>query len=83
MNDPSDEYKVLAVGSDLQRGSFKVYDHKEDFQLNVICQQEQPMHTRRYTDICYVKSFANSIENLVVGTDKGQIKVFGMPPYLN
>ena len=41
------------------------------------------MYTRKYTEICYVKSFANGIENMVVGTDKGQIKVFGMPPYLS
>lgn len=27
-----------------------------------------------------MKSFANNIENLILGTDKGQIKVFGMPP---
>ena len=30
-----------------------------------------------------VKSFANNIENLIVGTDRGQVKVFAKPPHLS
>jgi WD40 repeat protein len=30
-----------------------------------------------------VKSFTNGIENIIVGTERGQIKVFAMPPLLH
>lgn len=34
-NDPKDEYKVIAVGSENQKGLFRVYNQKEDVELNV------------------------------------------------
>jgi len=30
-----------------------------------------------------IKSFANNIENIIVGTDKGQIKIISLPPDVN
>lgn len=69
--------KVLAVGSETQKGLLRMYNHKEDVELNL-----QASDCRKYTDVCHIKSFANGIENFIVGTDRGQIKVFGLPPLL-
>jgi len=84
--DPTDEYKVLAVGSDLQRAMFKVYNHKEDKIMDVVSNNDSAVSsitfTKKYTEVKHIKSFASGIENLIVGTDRGQIKVFTMPPYL-
>ncbi len=54
-----------------------MYNHKEDVDLQI-----QAIDARKFTDVAHMKSFTNGIENLIVGTDRGQIKVFGMPPYL-
>lgn len=39
--------------------------------------------TRKYSEVRHIKSFVSGIENLIVGTDRGQLKVFGMPPNLS
>ena len=36
---------------------------------------------KKFTDVCMLKSFTNGIENLLVGTDRGEVKVFS-PNYL-
>lgn len=36
-NDPKDEFKVIAVGSENQRGLFRIYNQKEDVELNIQC----------------------------------------------
>jgi WD40 repeat protein len=69
---------MVVVGSETSKSLFRVFNEKEDVELNV-----QGNENRKYTEICLVKSFTNNIESLVVGTEKGQIKVFGLPPYLN
>lgn len=81
--DPLDDCRVLTVGADNQRGMFKVYNGNEDQQLNVVCDASSPGFARKYTEVCLVRSFLSGIENLVVGTDRGQIRVFAMPPSLH
>lgn len=34
---------------------------------------------KKFSEVCIVRSFTNGVENMIVGTDKGQIKVYGMP----
>lgn len=56
----------------------RVFNQKEDVEANQLFNEN-----RKFTEICLVRSFANSIDNLVVGTDRGQIKVYGTPPFLH
>lgn len=65
-NDPKDEFKVIAVGSENQKALFRVYNQKEDVELNVQCTEN-----RKYTDVAFIKSFTNGIENLIVGSALG------------
>ena len=72
-----EEERIVVVGSETTKALIRVYNHKEDVELNTV-------HTenRKFTEVCYVKSFANALENLIVGTERGQIRVFGMPPFV-
>lgn len=73
--DPNDDFKVLSVGSDLQRAMFKMYNHKEDKQLDIVCSNDSAVNaatfTKKYTEVKAIRSFVSGIENLIVGTDRG------------
>ena len=43
----------------------------------------QSIDTRKYSDVCLIKSFTNGIENLIVGTGYGQLKFYALPPMLS
>lgn len=61
----------------------KVYDGNEDLQLSVACDSSSPGFARKYTEVCFVRSFIAGIENLIVGTDRGEIRVLAMPPLVH
>jgi WD40 repeat protein len=56
----------------------RVFNQKEDVELNIVSYEN-----RKFSEVCIVRSFTNNIENLIVGTDRGQIKVYPMPPILS
>ena len=49
----------------------------------MVCTAEAPGFARKYTEVCLVKSFISGIENLIVGTEKGQLRVFNMTPHVH
>mmetsp|Transcript_11207 Transcript_11207/g.11269 ORF Transcript_11207/g.11269 Transcript_11207/m.11269 type:complete len:231 (+) Transcript_11207:1709-2401(+) len=72
-----EEFKMIVVGSEAGRGLIRVFNQKEDVEMNI-----EGTNNKKFTEVCLLKSFANSIENLIVGTDKGQLKVTSLPPGL-
>lgn len=71
-NDDSDEAKIVAVGSDGTKGTVKIIDDKEMVRQNY--------HGReiKTTELAVIEG-TNMFKNIIAGTERGNMKVYGLP----
>lgn len=70
--------QMLVSGSEGSNAVFRMINAKEEVTSNIVCKD-----ARRFTQICKLTSFFNGVQTLIVGTDTGGIKIYGLPPYLH